>query len=80
MGTELCVRIEMGDEGAPQGVEIVREATAEKPSRCWRPVPPMTAMWTGPGVDMSACSGFWGYVCLEEVDGLREVKEGGHWF
>jgi hypothetical protein len=48
MGTELCLRMEMWDEGVPQGVGIVREATGEKPSRCWRPVPPMTAMWTGP--------------------------------
>jgi hypothetical protein len=51
MGTELWERMVMGEEGVPQGVEGVREATGVKPSRCWRPVPPMTAMWTGPWAD-----------------------------
>lgn len=40
-------RMVMGDEGAPQGVEMVREATFWKPGSSRRPVPPMTAMRTG---------------------------------
>jgi len=34
----------------PQGVVGLREATGVKPGRDCRPVPPITAMGTGPGV------------------------------
>ena len=51
MGTAVCGvrRIVIGEEGAPQGVEMEREATGVKPVdvRELMPVPPMTAMWTG---------------------------------
>jgi hypothetical protein len=46
---EWCTRMEMGEEGRPQGVGIVRVAATVKPGRCWIPVPPMTAMRTGSG-------------------------------
>lgn len=49
MGVELWVRMRIGEEGAPQGVVGVREATGVKPGREERPVPPMTAMRTGSG-------------------------------
>jgi hypothetical protein len=39
----------MGEEGVPQGVVTLREATGVKPGRDWRPVPPITAMGMGPG-------------------------------
>ncbi len=38
----------MGEEGVPQGVVMEREPMGVKPESCWRPVPPITAMWTGP--------------------------------
>ena len=41
---EGCWRIEIGEEGAPQGVVGVRFATCVKLGRVERPVPPMTAM------------------------------------
>jgi hypothetical protein len=59
MGTEACVRTVMGEEGAPQGVVSVRVAMGVKPERCWRPVPPITAIWMGPGVGMSAYFVHW---------------------
>lgn len=40
--------MEMGEEGLPQGVEMLRDATRVKEGRFWMPVPPITAMWTGP--------------------------------
>lgn len=55
MGTLLCVRMEIGLEGAPHGVLILRTATGKKPSSSWRPVPPITAMWTGPVRNMLGC-------------------------
>lgn len=39
----------MGEEGSPQGVEMEREATWVKPGSSRKPVPPITAMGTGPG-------------------------------
>jgi len=42
-------RTVMGDEGVPQGVVGLSEATGVKPGRDWRPVPPITAMGMGPG-------------------------------
>lgn len=42
-------RTAMGEEGVPQGVVTLREATGVKPGRDWRPVPPITAMGMGPG-------------------------------
>ena len=42
-------RTVMGDEGVPQGVVGLIEATGVKPGRDWRPVPPITAMGMGPG-------------------------------
>jgi len=44
---EGCCRMEIGDEGAPQGVGTSRVAARVKPERAWMPVPPITAMWTG---------------------------------
>jgi hypothetical protein len=38
----------MGEEGLPQGVETDSEATWVKPGSSRRPVPPMTAIATGP--------------------------------
>ena len=40
-------RIMTGEDGDPQGVSIVREATDLKPSRREIPVPPMIARTTG---------------------------------
>ena len=40
-------RTEMGEEGAPQGVEGEMIATWVKSAREARPVPPITAMWIG---------------------------------
>lgn len=48
VGDGWC-RMEIGDDGAPQGVVGFRVATWVKWGRDWRPVPPMTAMWTGSG-------------------------------
>jgi hypothetical protein len=45
----------MGEEGVPQGVSTLREATGVKPGRDWRPVPPITAMEMGPGVLLVNC-------------------------
>lgn len=39
----------MGEEGSPQGVLMDREATWVKPGSSRSPVPPMTAIGTGPG-------------------------------
>ena len=39
----------MGADGWPHGVSGLTVATGWYPSSFWRPVPPMTAMWTGPG-------------------------------
>jgi hypothetical protein len=39
----------MGEEGVPQGVVGLSEATGVKPGRDCRPVPPITAMGMGPG-------------------------------
>lgn len=56
MGTDLeveeveegwCSAMVMGEEGVPQGVVMWRAATGVKPGRVSRPVPPITAMWTG---------------------------------
>jgi hypothetical protein len=44
---EGCWRMEIGDEGEPQGVEGERVAARVKFGRLWRPVPPITAMRTG---------------------------------
>lgn len=41
---EGCSEIVIGEDVAPQGVLIVREATGWKFSRDSRPVPPITAM------------------------------------
>ena len=41
-------RIEMGDDGFPQGVSTFSEAARVKPGSDWMPVPPMTAILTGP--------------------------------
>lgn len=46
VGEGWC-RMEMGEEGAPQGVVGWRVATGVKFARAWRPVPPMTAIRTG---------------------------------
>ena len=46
---EAWWRIEMGDEGLPQGVSTSRVAASVKPGRDWMPVPPITAMRTGSG-------------------------------
>lgn len=47
MGTLLCWRTVIGEDGEPQGVLTAREAMGVKPSRRWRPVPPITAIWIG---------------------------------
>ena len=46
-GTPLCRAMRMGDEGKPHGVSGLTVATGSKPGMWLRPVPPMTAMWTG---------------------------------
>lgn len=46
------MRIEIGDEGEPQGVVGVRVAARVKFGRVWRPVPPITAIRTGSGEKM----------------------------
>lgn len=48
----LCFRIVIGEDGGPQGVVGLRIAMGVKPSSFCRPVPPMTAIGTGP-VDLS---------------------------
>jgi hypothetical protein len=40
-------RIVIGEDGVPHGVETERHATWVKLGSSLRPVPPMTAMWTG---------------------------------
>lgn len=47
--------MEIGDEGAPQGVVGWRDATGVKFASSLRPVPPITAMRTGSGRDSSWC-------------------------
>jgi len=69
----------MGEEGLPQGVDTVREATGEKPSSCCRPVPPMTAMWTGPRVEVSAYLGYGPHAHFGEVEAMKRLTEGEHW-
>lgn len=44
---EGCWRMEIGEDGAPQGVSILRVAARVKEGRDWMPVPPITAMCTG---------------------------------
>ena len=52
VGEGWC-RMEIGDEGAPQGVVRAREATWVKCGSSLRPVPPITAMRTGSGRGLS---------------------------
>ena len=54
-GLEGCSRIRIGEEGGPQGVEIVRAATGEKPGSDSRPVPPMTAILMGSEGELEGC-------------------------
>lgn len=66
-------RTEMGEEGLPQGVVGSRVATWEKPGRCCRPVPPMTAMGIGSWVGMLANAGD----CLvEEIETYHRSEKG----
>ena len=46
---DVWCRIEMGEEGIPQGVDGLRVATWVKSGRVCRPVPPITAMRMVPG-------------------------------
>lgn len=48
VGEGWC-RMEMGEEGWPHGVLRLRVAAWVKFGSDCRPVPPMTAMWTGSG-------------------------------
>ena len=43
-----CSRMVIGEDGFPHGVGILREAARVKEGRVDRPVPPMTAIRTGP--------------------------------
>jgi hypothetical protein len=60
---EGCWRMEMGEDGVPQGVLGVSVATCVKPGRDWRPVPPMTAMGTG-AVFCCSCQLLRGLFCV----------------
>lgn len=51
-GTPLCRAMRMGDDGKPHGVSGLTVAMGSKPGIRLRPVPPITAMWTG---SASAC-------------------------
>lgn len=52
---EGCCRMLMGDDGLPQGVSTSRVAASVKPGSEEIPVPPITAIWTGAVVEISAC-------------------------
>jgi hypothetical protein len=52
VGDGWC-RMEIGEDGDPQGVCTFRVAASENPGSDWIPVPPITAMWTGSMDSMS---------------------------
>jgi hypothetical protein len=47
MGVLLWERMEMGEDGCPQGVRGLTVAIGVKPGRDWSPVPPITAILMG---------------------------------
>jgi hypothetical protein len=63
--------MDIGEEGAPHGVSMLRVAAREKPGREEMPVPPITAMWTGAGRCVS--TGVMGSGCRVEEEYRRRL-------